>query len=490
MPEDDTAPPDLSGSSLVGKEIDDEWGALLGEPASKGSLTPSSSTSDVRPTPFVPLPPTVTPAAASSSSSASVSLTASTKPSLPVFEPPKASAVDLAGPSLDELVAMTTSSSASSSARLAALQQKQLTLLGVPAPAIAAQMDADNAPRRPIAGEPAPTVTSEADFTLPPISTPRLDGLHIEQHDRKPTMLVGFAAAAAVAILAIGMMQRNNSEASQVTKATQASSQTAVAASTTAQRPSEASPTTPPLSGAAPRVAPTTTAAPIVPLPTPGAAEPPAVANAPVAANASATTTSAAPSKDSVETSGKATDETENPAKSSDTTTASPLAQANAAFENGDAAAAYKLAAQSYDDKRDNEAVFVMTQAACQMDDGPKARIAYRKLVGGDVRAKAATACKQRGIDLLALAAEGGLTAIELYEQARAAADDNDWKNAFLLSKQSARVERRTESLQLMALSACKLGDEKNARWVLNMLKLRDRSSIIEACKDKGIALE
>jgi hypothetical protein len=164
------------------------------------------------------------------------------------------------------------------------------------------------------------------------------------------------------------------------------------------------------------------------------------------------------------------------------------LELAREAADQGDHQRAYSLADRSYQRRRSNEAVQIMTVAACKLEDGVKARAAFRKLVGGSVRAEVAEACQAVGVELQAQAE--GATAAELYARAKLAADAGDWKTAFDLAKQSSRKDRNVNALRLLAISACKLKNEKWANRIAKMLIPDMRKQVVAQCAADGVEIQ
>lgn len=128
-----------------------------------------------------------------------------------------------------------------------------------------------------------------------------------------------------------------------------------------------------------------------------------------------------------------------------------------------------------------------MTTAACALGDGPRARWAFRKLVGKTLRTKAIVACRSSRVDVTSTVE--GYTGPELLAQARAALEAGDAKTALDKAHQSNKVERSSEAVLVKALAACKLGDRDQAQRLMPHMSIKARPRLVAGCKDAGIEL-
>jgi hypothetical protein len=163
------------------------------------------------------------------------------------------------------------------------------------------------------------------------------------------------------------------------------------------------------------------------------------------------------------------------------------LAEAITALDASKFALAHGLADRAWHGERTNDAVRVMTLAACQIPDGVLARGAFRKLDGPLARKEAYSACKRNGVDLRAKT--DGYTANELLAMARREAAAGNHEKAYEHAKASNRVGKSADALQLMAESACNRKDEDAVAYLMGMLP-RDRKTAVEAvCTSAGTPL-
>jgi hypothetical protein len=117
---------------------------------------------------------------------------------------------------------------------------------------------------------------------------------------------------------------------------------------------------------------------------------------------------------------------------------------------------AYVAAAARYEAEHSNDALEAMVEAACEMDDGPRARTAYRKLRGADPRSRAMLFCRPLGIDLWARG--NGFTASEMLRVAQRQLAAGDTAEALESARESNRLGRSNEALVVMGIALCKLG--------------------------------
>jgi hypothetical protein len=86
-------------------------------------------------------------------------------------------------------------------------------------------------------------------------------------------------------------------------------------------------------------------------------------------------------------------------------------------------------------------------------------------------------------------AAEASMTADELYEAAKKAYEEGDYRDAFRLSTRSYYKERRPETQFLRGKAACALKDEEASKEIVKSFKLSDpkRKQLRDHCKAKGV---
>ncbi|MCA9709597.1 MAG: hypothetical protein KDK70_27410, partial [Myxococcales bacterium] len=133
------------------------------------------------------------------------------------------------------------------------------------------------------------------------------------------------------------------------------------------------------------------------------------------------------------------------------------------------------------------EALLEMAKAGCAMQEGPKARAAFRKLKGRAARSEAIVACREAGVDVLAKAED--YTGPELLAQARRALAAGDAKTALEKAHASNKVERSSAASLVKALAACALGDAAEAKRLQPHVSKKDRPELHAQCKARGIAL-
>jgi hypothetical protein len=147
----------------------------------------------------------------------------------------------------------------------------------------------------------------------------------------------------------------------------------------------------------------------------------------------------------------------------------------------------YKAAAAEFAATGSQESLLAMATAACALGEGPRARAAFRKLVGKSLRTKAIVACRTSRVDVSSNV--DGYTGPELLAQARAALADGDAKTAYDKAHASNKVERSSEAVLLKGLAACKLGDGEQSERLLPHVSIKDRPKLREGCKAAGIEL-
>jgi len=157
-----------------------------------------------------------------------------------------------------------------------------------------------------------------------------------------------------------------------------------------------------------------------------------------------------------------------------------PSQQAETEEPHREAGLAYVAAVERYEADHSNEAVEAMVSAACAMDDGPRARSAFRKLRGGDQRSRVMIACRDRGIDLWARV--DGPTAGELLVVAQRQLAEGDLVHALETARESNHVSRSNGALLVMGIVQCRLGHAEEAAELERHLPPRMRTDLETAC--------
>lgn len=140
----------------------------------------------------------------------------------------------------------------------------------------------------------------------------------------------------------------------------------------------------------------------------------------------------------------------------------------------------YADAAAQYESTNDQESLEMMATSACAMDDGVKARSAFRKLVGGDRRSRVMVDCRERGVDV---SAKGdGPTPAEMLRQAERALAAGDADKAEELARDSNRLERTQEAILLTAVAACAGGRVDRAVSLRRHLSSANRKTLKARC--------
>lgn len=147
----------------------------------------------------------------------------------------------------------------------------------------------------------------------------------------------------------------------------------------------------------------------------------------------------------------------------------------------------YRRAAADYRATGSQKSLLAMATAACALGNGPKARAAFRKLVGKALRSEAMAACRDSKVDVTSTVE--GYTGPELLAQARAALADGDARTAFDKAHASNKVERSSEAVLVKGLAACKLGDGEQAQRLLPHVAVKSRPRLHEGCREAGVAL-
>jgi pSer/pThr/pTyr-binding forkhead associated (FHA) protein len=76
-----------------------------------------------------------------------------------------------------------------------------------------------------------------------------------------------------------------------------------------------------------------------------------------------------------------------------------------------------------------------------------------------------------------------------LLSDARKASLSGDHKAAYKLAKESYAIDKSADALQQMGVSACKMGDEKKARFVYDKLSGSKKTAIEKLCASSGVVL-
>lgn len=150
--------------------------------------------------------------------------------------------------------------------------------------------------------------------------------------------------------------------------------------------------------------------------------------------------------------------------------------------DGGEAAERYDEGAARYERDRSQEALETMATAACALDDGVKARAAFRKLTGGDVRKRVMIACRSSAIDLNATTDQP--TPAELLRAAERALDAGDHETAVTLARKSNRLERSQAAVYIIALAECAAGDKEKAASMRRHLNKARQTALAERCPD------
>ncbi|MEM6296004.1 MAG: hypothetical protein AAGA54_32325 [Myxococcota bacterium] len=151
------------------------------------------------------------------------------------------------------------------------------------------------------------------------------------------------------------------------------------------------------------------------------------------------------------------------------------------------AQAEYDAARARYEDTGKSRALIDMTIAACKLDDGPTARLAFRKLVGAKSRSKAILACRELGVDVTSTV--DGYTGAELAGQAEEALAAGKHDEALELAKKSNRTERNQAALRLIVKAHCHLGNPGKAAKMMRHVSERQRDGVASYCADQGVEL-
>jgi len=177
--------------------------------------------------------------------------------------------------------------------------------------------------------------------------------------------------------------------------------------------------------------------------------------------------------------------ETPTPAAKPEPTPSAPEAPSPADPPPAASQDAYAAAAARYEQDPTNEALLDMTLAACELDRGPDARAAFRKLVGGKARSKAVVQCREHDVDVASKVE--GFTGAELAQQAQDAFDAGDIDKALELARQSNRTERNQPALQLIVRAHCRQKDKKQAKKMMRHVSKRARSEVAKYCATQGV---
>ena len=148
---------------------------------------------------------------------------------------------------------------------------------------------------------------------------------------------------------------------------------------------------------------------------------------------------------------------------------------------------AYMAAEAEYQSSGSAESLLSMVLEACKMDDGPRARAAFRKLGPTELRKRAYVACREVKINVRADAK--GPTAAELVRRAQRLLDAGDTKLAFETARAANRMERRADAVVVMGIASCSQGETKRAEGLLRHLGPEATPTLVDGCKAVGVAL-
>ena len=137
---------------------------------------------------------------------------------------------------------------------------------------------------------------------------------------------------------------------------------------------------------------------------------------------------------------------------------------------------------------RDNAAVEAMAMAACLMDDGAKARGAYRKVQGRTSRRRVFWTCKAAGVSLKY--DQPGYSQVELIRHGRRKLAHGDAKAALELGRQANRMGRSDPAILLMGKAFCALGKLSGARKMLLHVNRTRKPELLASCREHGHALD
>lgn len=143
-------------------------------------------------------------------------------------------------------------------------------------------------------------------------------------------------------------------------------------------------------------------------------------------------------------------------------------------------ASAYEAALAAVADNETPATLEALALAACSIEDGVKARSAFRKLRGSDYRSRVIIACRKVDIDVTAKG--DGPTGAELVRQAKRALAAGDHKAALRLARGANRLETSAAARLVMALAACAGGDLERATALHRHVARGDRKEFAARC--------
>jgi hypothetical protein len=168
-----------------------------------------------------------------------------------------------------------------------------------------------------------------------------------------------------------------------------------------------------------------------------------------------------------------------------------PPADANAPPTAGppDSAIAtrYAAAAARFEASGEARDLADMAVAACQLDEGPDARAAFRMLKGPQLRKEVLIACRKTEVDVRDDAVD--YTAPELVRRAERALAAGDAETAMDVARESNKLDRTSAAVVVMSRAACVLRDADRAQTLLRHVAAEDRPIVREACRALGITL-
>jgi hypothetical protein len=144
----------------------------------------------------------------------------------------------------------------------------------------------------------------------------------------------------------------------------------------------------------------------------------------------------------------------------------------------------YAAANEEYRASKSPRALETMALAACRMDDGAKARSAYRKMREREGRKKVFWECRATEIDLSW--AGSGYTPGELVRLATRALDTGDAETALDLARTSNETDRSDAALLVMGRAYCALDRAPKAARLLRHLTKASRQRLTDACRNAG----
>ena len=89
-----------------------------------------------------------------------------------------------------------------------------------------------------------------------------------------------------------------------------------------------------------------------------------------------------------------------------------------------------------------------------------------------------------------AASGSSGPSADELLSDARKASLGGDASQAYKLAKQSYAKKKSAAAAQVMAISACKMGDAGKAKAAYKKLPAAKKGAVEKVCEQRGVALK